>query len=174
MGVQWGAQLAAARTAHRITGCTTAVEEGEAWSVSYEIVVDGEWMTRHAVIRNRTVSGEHSATLDHDGSGRWLVGGAPAPAPDGCPDVDLESSAMTNAFPAVHALQVLLIHTIGSAAFEVPRRDDPDPQSRRARGRAEASRIGGHTGRLSEPMSRFPGDEVFRSGLDWLLDGMTP
>jgi hypothetical protein len=34
-----------------------------------------------------------------DGAGRWLAGGVPAPHLDGCLDVDLESSAMTNALP---------------------------------------------------------------------------
>jgi hypothetical protein len=40
-----------------------------------------------------------------DGSGRWRVNGAAAPALDGCLDLDLESSAMTNALP-VHRLQL--------------------------------------------------------------------
>ena len=40
--------------------------------------------------------------LEADG-GHWLVDGQAAPRLDGCLDVDLESSAMTNAFP-VHRL----------------------------------------------------------------------
>ena len=37
--------------------------------------------------------------MEGDGEGRWRVDGAPAPALDGCLDVDLEASAATNAFP---------------------------------------------------------------------------
>ena len=42
-------------------------------------------------------------TLEGDGSGTWRVDGRPAPHLDGCLDVDLESSSLTNAFP-VHRL----------------------------------------------------------------------
>jgi hypothetical protein len=37
-------------------------------------------------------------TLRADGDGSWVVDGRPAPQLDGCLDVDLESSSMTNAF----------------------------------------------------------------------------
>ena len=40
---------------------------------------------------------------DPTGDGSWRVDGAAAPHLDGCFDVDLESSALTNAFP-VHRL----------------------------------------------------------------------
>ena len=38
-------------------------------------------------------------TLQHDGDGHWQVDGTPRPELDGCLDVDLEASALTNAFP---------------------------------------------------------------------------
>jgi hypothetical protein len=87
----------------RITGCTTAVEDGQPWIVDYEIHVDAGWRTRHATISSRRSSGTHKLTLDTAGDGRWRVNGRPAPNLDGCWDVDLESSAMTNALP-VHRL----------------------------------------------------------------------
>ena len=37
--------------------------------------------------------------LKADGKGHWLVNGGNAPQLDGCLDVDLDSSAMTNALP---------------------------------------------------------------------------
>ena len=37
--------------------------------------------------------------LESDGNGHWLVDGTAADELDGCLDVDLESSAMTNTFP---------------------------------------------------------------------------
>ena len=73
---------------------------------------------------------------------------------------------------AVTGLQVLLVHTIGSAAFERGRAQDPEPAARRRRGRERAADFGGVTAELSEPISRWSGDEVFERGLGWLLDGL--
>lgn len=73
---------------------------------------------------------------------------------------------------AVTGLQVLLVHTIGSAAFETGRAQDPEPAARRRRGRERAAEFSGVTAELSEPISRWSGDEVFERGLGWLLDGL--
>lgn len=77
---------------------------------------------------------------------------------------------------AVRALQVLLIHTIGATAYEIPRRDDPDPEARRRRGREAAQALDASSHpritALADPMSTYPGDRVFRLGLTWLLDGI--
>ena len=83
----------------RIQGWTTAIEDGSAWAVEYVIDLDGTGATRRARIRGRSAAGSSSALLEADGTGRWLLGGAPAPHLDGCLDVDLESSALTNALP---------------------------------------------------------------------------
>jgi hypothetical protein len=83
----------------RIEGCTTALEEGRTWAVEYTIDLDEAGVTRGARIRGRSAAGPCSAHLEADGAGRWLVDGVPAPYLDGCLDVDLESSAMTNALP---------------------------------------------------------------------------
>ena len=83
----------------RIQGWTTAVEDGVAWAVEYLIDLDATGATRGARIRGRSAAGSRSALLEADGAGRWLVGGATAPHLDGCLDVDLESSAVTNALP---------------------------------------------------------------------------
>jgi TetR/AcrR family transcriptional regulator, tetracycline repressor protein len=77
---------------------------------------------------------------------------------------------------AVRALQLLLIHTIGATAFEVPRREDPDPEGRRRRGQeaAGALDVGDFplTSGLGDSMAEYPGEVVFRLGLQWLLDGL--
>jgi len=91
---------------HVITGCTTAVEGGQAWIVDYTIRVDSDWRTRSAAVHGRSGAGPLSLSLQSDGHGRWQVNGVPAPFLDGCMDVDLESSAMTNALP-VHRLALL-------------------------------------------------------------------
>ena len=83
----------------RLTGHVAAVEDGVARAVRYEIEVDAAWRTRRARIRTRTLRATTDITVEADGEGRWRVDGAPAPALDGCLDVDLEASAATNAFP---------------------------------------------------------------------------
>ncbi|MFB8007466.1 putative glycolipid-binding domain-containing protein [Nocardia sp. NPDC056000] len=89
----------------RIEGCTTAIELGETWIVEYRIALAPDWSTRAARITSRTRSGQRSIKLETDGTAHWLVNGAPAPHLDGCLDIDLESSAMTNAFP-IHRLNL--------------------------------------------------------------------
>lgn len=86
-----------------ILGWTTAVEDGQAWVVGYTIELDKAWTTRSAQITGRTAAGTRQVRLEADGQGRWRVDGEPAPGLDGCLDIDLESSALTNALP-VHRL----------------------------------------------------------------------
>ena len=86
-----------------LDGTTTAVEDGQAWIVTYSIRLDAAWLTREAHVSARTAAGLRAATLRSDGAGHWRVGGRPAPHLDGCLDIDLESSALTNTLP-VHRL----------------------------------------------------------------------
>jgi uncharacterized protein len=83
----------------RVEGSTSAVEDGEPWIVAYEIVLAPDGTTRSARVVSRSRHGRREVRLEADGVGAWLVDGAPAPHLDGCLDVDLESSALTNAFP---------------------------------------------------------------------------
>ncbi|MGW6128799.1 putative glycolipid-binding domain-containing protein [Cellulomonas sp. NPDC055163] len=89
----------------RITTCTTAVEDGEPWVVDAVIDVDATWTTRRARVRGLSPAGERTLVLDADGSGGWRVDGEPDPRLDGCLDVDLESSAVTNTLP-VHRMRL--------------------------------------------------------------------
>ena len=82
-----------------IQGCTTAVEDGTPWAVEYAIELDGSGATRGAQINGRSAGGARSTVLEADGAGHWVVDGERAPRLDGCLDVDLESSALTNALP---------------------------------------------------------------------------
>jgi hypothetical protein len=88
---------------YRFEGITAAVDGGAAWAVEYTIIVDSAWLTRGARVSGRSGSGSHRVTLEADGTGSWRVNGESAPHLDGCFDLDLESSALTNAFP-VHRL----------------------------------------------------------------------
>lgn len=87
----------------RVEGTTTGFQDGEAWVVMYQLEVDQAWRTRHARIRSRTNSGWTERLVDADGEGHWLIDGEDAAHLDGCMDVDLEASALTNALP-VHRL----------------------------------------------------------------------
>jgi hypothetical protein len=84
----------------RIEGATTAVEGGEAWAVRYSIELDAGWRTEAAQVVGRSAAGERELVLRSDFAGSWQVNGRPSPELDGCVDLDLESSALTNAFPA--------------------------------------------------------------------------
>jgi hypothetical protein len=82
-----------------IKGTTSAVQDEASWTVDYYIRVDRAWTTSWARIRTRTAADEWTTDLTSTGHGRWNVDGRPAPHLEGCFDVDLEASAMTNALP---------------------------------------------------------------------------
>jgi uncharacterized protein len=84
---------------HRFEGQATGIESSAAWTVHYALSVDARWLTRAARITGLSASGEHGLTLEGDGAGAWRLDGEPAPALDGCLEVDLEASAFTNAIP---------------------------------------------------------------------------
>ena len=90
---------------YRVVGCTAAAEAGSTWVVGYDIELDSRWHTGQASITCRSAQGLCQTVLETDGSGHWRVDGVAAPDLDGCLDVDLESSALTNAFP-VHRLEL--------------------------------------------------------------------
>jgi hypothetical protein len=84
---------------YHFEGHSTAVEDGEAWSINYQLTVDAGWTTRAAHIVGRSALGLNEVRLDRDGADAWRVDGRRAPELDGCQDVDLEASAFTNALP---------------------------------------------------------------------------
>ena len=88
-----------------VDGTTTGFQDGDTWIVSYSILLDELWRTRAARVKSRTASGQTERLLESDGDGHWLVDGQAATDLDGCFDVDLESSALTNALP-VHRLDL--------------------------------------------------------------------
>jgi hypothetical protein len=96
-----------------IQGHTTAVEEDDAWTVRYEVVLDRFWLTRRATISAWSTVGAGASTLlaECDSSGSWTVDGTKRPDLKGCLDLDLESSAVTNTIP-IHRLTL----SVGSSA----------------------------------------------------------
>jgi hypothetical protein len=88
----------------RVEGTTTATEDGESWTVAYEIELDS-WLTRSARITGRSGRSTTVRVIEADGAGHWWIDGVAAAHLDGCLDLDLEASAMTNTFP-VHRLRL--------------------------------------------------------------------
>ena len=84
---------------YQLDGHSTAVEDGQAWSVRCALTLDSSWRTRSAHIVGRSALGAHEVRLEGDGTGAWRIDGRAAPNLDGCLDVDLEASACTNALP---------------------------------------------------------------------------
>jgi hypothetical protein len=89
----------------RIEGTTTGFQDGAAWVVNYNIELDQEWKTRRARITSRTALGSIEQLVESDGEGHWRIDGDEAAQLDGCFDIDLEASGMTNALP-VHRLSL--------------------------------------------------------------------
>jgi len=76
---------------------------------------------------------------------------------------------------AVASLRILLVYAIGFAAQEAPRRADPSGGKRQAESvRVYASaRDRPHLQALAVPLARHPDDTTFRTGLKWLIDGIS-
>lgn len=82
-----------------VDGYTSAVEGGEPYAVAYSLELDSRWRTRRARVRGHALHHAGEVRIDGDGEGRWTVDGERRPELDGCLDVDLEASSLTNAFP---------------------------------------------------------------------------
>jgi hypothetical protein len=120
-GLRDGFEIAILRAddhGHRLDGHTTAVEAGHAWAVHYTVNVDRRWRTRDAEIAAWTSKGEARVHIETGGTGRWSVDGVHRPELEGCLDVDLESSALTNTIP-VHRLALPVGETASAPAAYV-------------------------------------------------------
>jgi uncharacterized protein len=80
-----------------IRGTSLGSEDGKLWSLRYVIELDAAWRTRSATIES--ASGER-LKLRSDGNGRFSVDGKRDARLDGCFDLDLEASLVTNTMPA--------------------------------------------------------------------------
>ena len=106
----------------RADGDTAAVEGDSAWAVHYGIEFDAGWLTKSAHVTGHSATGGHEVELETDGHGRWRIGGRTAAHLDGCLDVDLESSCLTNALP-VHRLGLEVGQAAEAPAAYVRARD---------------------------------------------------
>jgi uncharacterized protein len=84
---------------YHLEGHSTAVEDGEAWGVRYDVTVDSAWRTCSARVVGQSASGKREVLIEKDRQGEWRANGHALPGLAGCLDVDLEASAFTNILP---------------------------------------------------------------------------
>jgi hypothetical protein len=74
--------------------------DGRSYALSYEVTCAPDWVTRDATVVGQIGGVAVRVTLVRDPeTGRWARDGAPAPAVDGCLDVDVGFSPGTNTLP---------------------------------------------------------------------------
>ena len=82
----------------RATSVVIGEHEGVAYGARYELVCDEQLAHPLAVDRMHATAARCS--LESDGEGRWTdAAGKPLPALDGCIDIDLSASPLTNTLP---------------------------------------------------------------------------
>lgn len=79
-----------------IAGASTGIEDGRLWSLRYTVELDGQWRARRARVEDDLGK---VLTVEADGAGTWWVNGKRTRSLDGCLDVDLEASLVTNFAP---------------------------------------------------------------------------
>jgi len=83
-----------------LEGITVGVEEGIPWGIRYVIELSSDWHVLRASVT------DHAGTcvdLETDGAGSWTIDGKHRHELQGCLDLDLEASVVTNTIP-VHRL----------------------------------------------------------------------
>ena len=98
-----------------INGHSTGEDEGMGWGMHYTLRVDGSWTTRSLDAAGFAEDGAWSLSLTADGAGAWTRDGVPAPEFDGCLDVDMVSTVLTNTL----AVRRLGLEVEGSGTLDV-------------------------------------------------------
>lgn len=65
----------------------------------FRVLLDRDWLTREVEVRAVGADGERLLKLAADDQRRWLVDGVHRPGLDGCLDVDVAATPLTNTFP---------------------------------------------------------------------------
>ena len=103
-------------------GVVLGVENGAAFRLRYEVRCDSRWRVRRVGIN--FVDDRQGLSLTADGEGRWFdASGAAVPALDGCVDVDITATPLTNTLP----IRRLALKQGESAAIKVAYVTIPDP-----------------------------------------------
>ncbi|HEY6747266.1 MAG TPA: putative glycolipid-binding domain-containing protein [Mycobacteriales bacterium] len=65
----------------------------------FQVDLDEDWVTREAVVGAVGGAGQRTLTLSADDRRRWTVNGRHDPDLDGCIDIDVAATPLTNTFP---------------------------------------------------------------------------
>jgi uncharacterized protein len=84
------------RTFH---GCEVLAGPDEVLACWFEVTVDHSWLTREVEVRSVGQGGERVVGLLADEGRRWSVDDVHRPDLDGCVDVDIAATPLTNTFP---------------------------------------------------------------------------
>ncbi len=80
-------------------GVVIGVDHQTPFRLRYRITWDAEWRTRAVQVSGLAADG-WDLDVTADGHGRWFaVDGSPLPVLDGCLDVDIEATPLTNTLP---------------------------------------------------------------------------
>lgn len=82
-----------------LSGTVLMAEGGTPLRVEYTVSCDDRWNTLAVTVTQSLNGRSRTLRLDHDGDGSWSIDGDRAAALDGCTDVDLGVSPITNALP---------------------------------------------------------------------------
>ncbi|MGL4177376.1 MAG: putative glycolipid-binding domain-containing protein [Dermatophilaceae bacterium] len=89
-------------------GTEVLVADNETLACSFRVQLDDRWRTVAVDVTSVADAGERTLVLTVDDGGRWTVDGVHRPDLDGCVDVDVAATPLTNTFPIrrLHALPV--------------------------------------------------------------------
>jgi hypothetical protein len=79
-----------------VSGVVIAQEDEAEFGLSYRLKLDALWRTKNAILR--TTAG-HVLRLESDGQGHWQENGKDQPALQGCIDIDIQATPLTNMLP---------------------------------------------------------------------------
>ena len=82
----------------RAEGHLVLAEDGLA-SVRYDLACDASWQVTRLTVVLSSAAGERTLELTSDGLGHWLADGTRRPDLDGCADVDISQTPLTNTLP---------------------------------------------------------------------------
>jgi hypothetical protein len=83
----------------RCHGMEVLAGPGELLSCWFRVDLDEGWVTREVVVDAVARGGQRTLTLSADDERRWTVDGRYDPDLDGCIDVDVAATPLTNTFP---------------------------------------------------------------------------
>ncbi len=81
------------------SGTEVLAGPGTLLACSFRVEVDDRWLTRAVEVASVSGLGERRLLLTADDDRRWARDGVPAPELDGCLDVDVAATPLTNTFP---------------------------------------------------------------------------